>query len=143
MKRTIIALAAVVVLTAGIAVATPSRGFTTKLLGSATFDSLSIQESEPSTVSFVRAEIEPGGTSGWHSHPADVFVLVRKGRLAVIEGGDCTRTVYTAGDVFHETPGHVLKVINVGDDEVVNIVTFVGLTPGAAPTIDEANPCLT
>ena len=42
MKRTIIALAAVVVLTAGIVVATPSRGFTTKLLGSATFDSLSI-----------------------------------------------------------------------------------------------------
>ncbi len=141
MKRTIIALAAVVVLTAGIAVATPSRGFTTKLLGSATFDSLSIQESEPSTVSFVRAELQPGGTSGWHSHPADVFVVVRKGRLAVI-GEDCTRTVYTAGDVFHETPGHVLKVINIGDDEVVNLVTFVGLPPGAAPTIDEANPCL-
>ena len=143
MKRTIIALAAVVVFTAGIAVATPSRGFTTKLLGSATFDSLSIQESEPSTVSFVRAELEPGGTSGWHSHPADVFVVVRKGRLAVIQEGDCTRTVYTAGEVFHETPGHVLKVINVGDDEVVNIVTFVGLPPGAAPSTDEANPCLT
>ena len=62
MKRTIIALAAVVVLTAGIAVATPSRGFTTKLLGSATFDSLSIQEAEPSTALFVRVEQEVGGT---------------------------------------------------------------------------------
>ena len=142
MKRTIIALAAVVVLTAGIAVATPSRGFTTKLLGSATFDSLSIQESEPSTALFVRVHQEVGGTSGWHSHPADVFVLVKKGRVAVNEEGHCTPTVYTAGDVFHETPGHMLKVINIGDDEVVNIVTFVGLPPGAAPTTDEANPCL-
>ncbi len=143
MKRTIIALAAVVVLTAGIAVATPSRGFTTKLLGAATFDSLSIQESEPSTVLFVRAALEPGGTSGWHSHLADVFVLVRKGSVATIEEGDCTRTVYTKGDIFHETPGHPLKLLNVGDDEAVVIGTFIGAPPGAASFTDEANPCLT
>ena len=143
MKRTIIALAAVVVLTAGIAVATPSRGFTTKLLGSATFDSLSIQEAEPSTAFFVRVELEPGGTSGWHSHPADVFVLVRQGRVATIGEGDCTRTVYTKGEIVHETPGHVGKVMNVGDVEAVLIATFVGVPPGAAPLTDEANPCRT
>src|SRR5687768_230925 len=117
MKRTIIALAAVVVLTAGIAVATPSRGFTTKLLGAGTFDSLSIQESDPSSVLFVRVEQEVGGTSGWHSHPAHVFVLVKKGRVAVNGEGHCTPTVYTKGEVFHETPGHVHKAYNVGDDE--------------------------
>ena len=143
MKRSIIALAAVVVLTAGIAVATPSRGFTTKLLGSATFDSLSIQESEPSTALFVRVHQEVGGTSGWHSHPADVFVLVKKGRVAVNEEGHCTPTVYTAGDIFHETPGNVHKASNVGDDELVLIATFIGVPPGAATLTDEANPCRT
>ena len=143
MKRTIIALAAVVVLIAGIAVATPSSGFTSKLLGAATFDSLSIQESEPSNVLFVRVEQEPGGTSGWHSHPADAFVVVRNGRVAVIEEGDCARTVYTRGDVFHEEPGHVHKASNVGEGKLVLIVTFLGVPPGAAPLTDEPNPCLT
>jgi quercetin dioxygenase-like cupin family protein len=141
MKRTIIALAAVVVFTAGIAVATPSRGFTTKLLGSATFDSLSIQESDPSTALFVRVEQAVGGTSGWHSHPADVFVLVKKGRVAVNEEGHCTPTVSTAGDIFHEEPGHVHKASNVGDGELVLVATFLGVTPGAATLKDEANPC--
>ncbi len=141
MKRTIIALAAVVVFTAGIAVATPSRGFTTKLLGSATFDSLSIQETDPSTALFVRVEQAVGGTSGWHSHPADVFVLVKKGRVAVNEEGHCTPTVYTAGDIFHEEPGHVHKASNVGDGELVLVATFLGVTPGAATLKDEANPC--
>jgi quercetin dioxygenase-like cupin family protein len=143
MKRTIIALAAVVVFTAGIAVATPSRDYVTKLLGATTVDSLSIQKPGPSTALFVRAELAPNGTTGWHSHPAHVFVLVRQGRVAVIEEGDCTRAVYTRGEVFIETPGHVHKALNVGDDDVVLIATFVGLPPDAAPTTDEANPCLT
>lgn len=143
MKRIIIGLAAVVVFAAGIAVATPSRGFTVKLLGATTFDSLSIQESGPSTALFVRVEQEPGGTSGWHSHPAHVFVLVKKGRVAVKGEGDCARTIYTRGDIFRETPGHVHKASNVGDGELVLIATFLGVPPGAAPTTDEANPCLT
>ncbi len=143
MKRTIIALAAVVVLTAGIAVATPSRGYTAKPLGAATFDSLSIQESEPSTALFVRAELEEGGTTGWHSHPADVFVLVKKGRVAINGEGHCSPIIYTEGEIFQEEPGHVHKASNVGDDEVVLVATFLGLPPGAAPTTDEANPCLT
>jgi quercetin dioxygenase-like cupin family protein len=141
MKRTIIALAAVVVFTAGMAVATPSRGFTTKLLGSASFDSLSIQESDPSTALFVRVEIEEGGTSGWHSHPGDVFVLVKQGRVAINGAGHCTPSVYTAGEIFREEPGHVHKASNVGDGQVVLVATFLGLPPGAAPTKDEANPC--
>ena len=143
MKRTIIALAAVVVLTAGIAVATPSRGFTAKLLGSATTDSLSIQESEPSTALFVRVELEPGGTSGWHSHPANVFVLVKKGRVAVNGEGHCAPIIYTRGDIFQETPGHVHKASNVGEGKLVLIVTFLGVPLGAAPLTDEPNPCLT
>ncbi len=143
MKRTIIALAAVVVLTGGIAVATPSSGFTTKLLGAGTIDSLSIQEYGPSTALFVRVAQEPGGTSGWHSHPANVFVLVKKGRVAVSGEGDCAPIIYTKGDIFQEEPGHVHKASNVGDGELVLIATFLGVPPGAAPLTDEANPCLT
>src|SRR5512134_1922850 len=93
-KRVIIALAAVLVLTVGAAVATPSRGYIAKVLGATTIDSVSIRPDGPSVTLFVRAQIEPDGTTGWHSHPAHVFVLVKQGRVAIIEEGDCTRTVY-------------------------------------------------
>lgn len=143
MKRIIIGLAAVLVMTAGIAVATPSRGYVTKLLGSGSFDSLSIQPSGQSVALFVRAELEPGGTTGWHSHPAHVFVLVRAGRVALSDGDTCTRTVYNKGEIFLETPDHVHKATNVGNEQVVLLATFVGLPPDTPPTTDEANPCQT
>jgi quercetin dioxygenase-like cupin family protein len=143
MKRILIGLAAVLAISGGIAVATPSRGYEARALGSTTIDSLSIQPSGESVALFVRATIEPDGTTGWHSHPAHVFVLVRDGRVAVRDGDTCTRTIYTKGDVFLETPGHVHKASNVGDQQVVLIATFVGLPPNTPPTTDEANPCRT
>ena len=141
-KRVIIALAAVLVLTVGAAVATPSRGYVAKVLGSGTVDSLSIRHADPTTALFVRAALEANGTTGWHSHPAHVFVLVKAGRVALLNGDTCTRTVYDEGEIFMETPGHVHKATAVGDDPALLIASFVGLAPGSAPTTDEANPCL-
>ena len=141
-KRVIIALAAVLVLTVGAAVATPSRGYIAKVLGATTIDSVSIRPDGPSVTLFVRAQIEPDGTTGWHSHPAHVFVLVKQGRVAIIGEGDCTRKVYRPGEIFVETPGHVHKALNVGEDGVVLVATFVGLPPDTPPSTDEANPCL-
>ena len=141
MKRIIIGLAAGILLMTGIAVATPSHGYVATLLGATTIDSLSIRPSGESAALFVRAELAEGGTTGWHSHPAHVFVLVKKGRVAIVSE-ECSRAVYTPGEIFLETPGHVHKAINVGDGEVVLVATFVGMPPGAAPTTDEANPCL-
>ena len=54
--------------------------------------------------------------------------------------GDCTRNVYRPGEIFVETPGHVHKALNVEEDGVVLVATFVGLPPDTPPTTDEANP---
>lgn len=143
MKRILIGLAALAVLTAGVAVATPSRGYVPRVIGSGTVGPLSIEHPDPTTALFIRATLEPnGGTTGWHSHPAHVFVLVKKGRVALFDGDTCTRTVYEKGEVFLETPGHVHKAKNVGDEQVILIATFVGLPPDTPATTDEANPCL-
>ena len=143
MKRIMIGLAALVVLTAGVAVATPSRGYVARVIGSGTVESLSIQHADPTTTLFVRATLEPGGgTTGWHSHPAHVFVLVKAGRVGLFDGDTCTRTVYEKGEIFLETPGHVHKAKNVGDEPVLLIATFVGLAPDTPATTDEANPCV-
>jgi quercetin dioxygenase-like cupin family protein len=143
MKRIIIGLAAVLVISGGIATATPSRGFVSTVLGSTTIDSLSIQPSGESVALFLRVTLEPGGTSGWHSHPAHVFVLVRAGRVALADGDTCTRTVYKEGEVFVETPDHVHKATNVGNEQAVLLATFVGLPPGTPARTDETNPCRT
>jgi quercetin dioxygenase-like cupin family protein len=142
MKRIIIGIAALVVLTAGIAVATPSRGYVARVLGSGPVAPLSIQHADPTTALFVRAALEANGTTGWHSHPAHVFVLVKAGRVALSDGDTCTRTVYDKGEVFVETPEHVHKATAVGPDPALLIATFVGLAPDTPPTTDEANPCL-
>jgi quercetin dioxygenase-like cupin family protein len=141
MKRIIIALAAVAVVTAGVAVATPSRGFSAEVLGTKTVKRLSIEEPDPSTTMFIRIEQEVGGTSGWHSHPAHVFVLVKHGRVVRVNH-ECERTVFEKGEIFVERPGHVHKAINVGDNQLVLLATFVGLPPETPPTTDEPNPCL-
>jgi len=142
MKRIIIGIAAaVLVISGGIAAATPSRGFVVRPLGSTTIDSLSIQPSGESVALFVRVTIAHDGTTGWHSHPSNVFVLVRQGRVQLVDGDTCTRTTYNEGDVFVETPGHVHKAVNNGDEKVVLLANFVGLPPNTAPTTDEANPC--
>ena len=140
MKRTIIALGAATVLLAGVATATPPRGFTTKVLGATTVDRISVTEGEASNVAFVRVELAPDGTTGWHSHPSHVFVLVKSGRAVHIDDG-CGRTVFEEGQVFVEEPGHVHKVINPGDEPAVFIATFVGLPPDAPALTDEPNQC--
>ena len=141
MKRIIIGIAAVLVVSGGIAAATPPRGWAPEALGATTVDSLSITPDGPSVALFVRVAIQPDGTSGWHSHPSHVFVLVRHGRVALFDGDDCSRTVYNEGDVFVEMPGHVHKAKNIGDEKAVLIATFVGLPPNTPPTTDEDNPC--
>jgi len=141
MKRIIIGVAAVLVISGGIALATPSRGYVAEPLGSTTVGNLSINAYGDSVVLFVRATIDKGGTTGWHSHPSNVFVLVRHGSVAVRDGDTCTSNKYNEGDVFVEMPGHVHKATNIGDNQVVLIANFVGLPPGTPPTTDEANPC--
>jgi quercetin dioxygenase-like cupin family protein len=141
MKRIIIGLAAAAILVTGVAVATPTRGFTATLLGATTVDHISIDVHDPSNVVFARVEIEPGGTSGWHSHPSHVFVLVERGRAVHIDGDTCERTVLRKGDVFMESPGEVHRVLNNEDRSAFFIVNFVGLPPETPTLISQPNPC--
>ena len=42
---------------------------------------------------------QPGGNTGWHTHPGPSFVIVTQGSVTVYDGDDpaCTPHVYTAG----------------------------------------------
>jgi quercetin dioxygenase-like cupin family protein len=141
MKRIIIGLAAAAILVTGVAVATPTRGFTATLLGATSVDHISIDVDDPSNVVFARVEIEAGGTSGWHSHPSQVFVLVESGRAVHVDGETCERKVLRKGDVFVETPGEVHKIVTNRHRSATFIVNFVGLPPETPTLISEPNPC--
>jgi quercetin dioxygenase-like cupin family protein len=85
--------------------------------------------------------IAAGGSSGWHSHPGPVFVVVKSGTITHY-GADnpgCAADVHGPGTSFTEQGGHVHKATNQGAEAVVAVATFLA-PPGAALRIDEAKP---
>jgi hypothetical protein len=104
--------------------------------------------------------VSPGGSSGWHSHPGPVLVIVKTGTITFYragkhggqngddENGDnganapiCSRTVYPAGSAFVEVPapGHVMLAKNEGSTEATVTATYFA-PPGAALRIDRPWP---
>jgi hypothetical protein len=105
--------------------------------------------------------VAPGGSSGWHSHPGPVLVIVKTGTITFYragkhggqngddENGDnqkghaarCTRTDYPAGSAFVEVPapGHVMLAKNEGSTEATVTATYFA-PPGAALRIDQPAP---
>jgi hypothetical protein len=104
--------------------------------------------------------VAPGGTSGWHSHPGPVLVIVKTGTITFYRAGKhrgldgdeenpnnaahgptCSRTDYPAGSAFVEVPapGHVMLARNEGAIEATVTATYFA-PPGAALRIDQPAP---
>ncbi len=93
-------------------------------------------------VAIAQITVDPGGSSGWHSHPGGAIVVVQQGSLTVYEsvGGKCEITTYSAGQAFVERPGEVDQVINTGTIPYVLFVTFPRVPQGASARTDEPDP---
>lgn len=52
---------------------------------------------------------QPGGDTGWHTHPGPVVVVVKSGALTEYESNGCV-VVHPAGSVFFE--GEVHRAVN-------------------------------
>jgi len=85
---------------------------------------------------------EPGGSTGWHSHPGHSLITVTAGTVTVYEGDDpsCTPHVYTVGMGFVDAGGsHVHIIRNEGTIGAQTIA--VQLIPAGQPRrIDAADP---
>jgi quercetin dioxygenase-like cupin family protein len=86
--------------------------------------------------------VDPGGSSGWHSHPGGAIVVVNEGSLTVYRsiGSQCESTTYSAGQAFVERPGEVDQVINTGTAPYVVFVTFPRVPQGDSARIDIPDP---
>lgn len=86
--------------------------------------------------------IQPGGHTGWHSHPGPAFVIIKSGTLTFYDGDDrrCSPHAFSAGKAFVDRGGgHVHIARNEGTVPVELSVAY--LLPAGAPTrTDAANP---
>jgi quercetin dioxygenase-like cupin family protein len=142
------------------ALATPSQGFTSTTLAQGQFGEINVfnQFIQPGTKNLwlswqktkgvsdgsVLVNVwQPGGSTGWHTHPGHTLIFVAAGTLTEYEGDDptCTPHVYTAGMTFFVDAGgdHVHLVKNEG--AVVAQVIAVRLIPAGQPgRIDAPDP---
>ena len=87
---------------------------------------------------------EPGGFSGWHSHPGPAYVQVTGGEIEVYEADDPTCTPKLIGGegqppAFIEEPGHVHYVRSVGAVNYTSTAIFL-LPVGATLRTDAPSP---
>ncbi len=81
---------------------------------------------------------QPGGDTGWHTHPGPVIVVVKSGALTEFESNGCV-VIHPAGSVFFEQKGEVHRAINQTGGVTEAYATF--LSPaGAQPLIPAADP---
>ncbi|MCP9271450.1 cupin domain-containing protein [Mycolicibacterium arenosum] len=114
--------------------ATPGVGVSAKVLAQSTVDG----------VDYVTREItiQPGGSTGWHWHPGQVYGVIREGTLTHYDATDCAVDgVYNVGDPITERsgPGYVHVGRNLGP---VPLVMWVGyIEPAGEPLANDVpNP---
>ena len=127
----------------GIALATPPSGLVNILLARGTDASEGALPIQMGTdVVMTQITVDPGGSSGWHSHPGGAIIVVKTGSPTLNRaiGSQCQTTTYGPGDAFIERPGEVDDVVNAGAAPYVLYVTFPRVPPGGNPRIDEPDP---
>jgi len=81
--------------------------------------------------------VQPGGHSGWHTHPGPALFTVRAGTLTMYDGDDpsCTPQLFPAGtgSIEAETSAHNHMLRNETGNVAETIVTF--LVPVGTPTM--------
>jgi quercetin dioxygenase-like cupin family protein len=82
---------------------------------------------------------QPGGQSGWHTHPGPSLITVTEGTVTVYED-DCTSTTYSVGESFTDIGcGDVHNIRNETGAEAKTIAVQI-VPHGATRRIDAADP---
>ena len=127
----------------GIALATPPSGLVNTLLARGTDASHGTLPIQMGTdVVMAQITVDPGGSSGWHSHPGGAIIIVKQGSLTVYRsiGSQCRASTHDAGETFFERPGEVDQVVNTGTTPYILLVTFPRVPQGVSPRTDEPDP---
>jgi hypothetical protein len=85
---------------------------------------------------------QPGGTTGWHSHPGHSLIIVTSGTVTDYESSDrhCRPQVYTAPATFGDEGGDHVHMIRNETDTVATGYAVQLIPAGAARRIDADVP---
>ena len=128
------------------ALATPGQGFMPAPIVNGHFGTLNVNTAGDKTdkwgmhlktlddtdIGADRLTVQPGGFSGWHAHPAPVFVTVTQGTIEWFDASLCAAHTYTVGQSFIEPAYSPHNVRNAGGQVaefvaiVIKPVGFVG-----------------
>jgi quercetin dioxygenase-like cupin family protein len=144
---------------AGTVLATPSSGFTGTTLAKGTYGEIfshvqtqspqfwnEVINTEGSSDLYVQQNTwQPGGSTGWHTHPGPSFVIVTQGSVTAYDGDDptCTPHVYTAGtanNAFIDPGGGHVHIIRNETDAVAQTIAVQLIPAGAVRRQDAPDP---
>ena len=139
--------------------ATPPSGYTSTTLYRGTFSDINVlnqftpspgrswvsmqQTSGPSDLYVQQNVWQPGGTTGWHSHPGHSLIIVTEGTVTDYEGDDpnCTPHVYSSGMTFVDAGGeHHVHIIRNETGSEAQTIAIQLIPQGAARRIDKPDP---
>ena len=98
----------------------------------------------PCDTAFQQATVQPGGSSGWHTHPGATFVAVGQGEGTIyrVVGSDCPAEKIGVGTGFAQMPTELHMVRNEGTVPFVVYTLYVlpRGTPNTGIRIDQPQP---
>jgi quercetin dioxygenase-like cupin family protein len=123
-----VALAWAAVSLAGVtaAIATPPSGNISRnqlAVGKVT-DTIDIQRSEPTDFHIDVVTIDPGGNSGWHTHPGPEYSVIKAGEVVLVRAPNCDPITLKAGQGFFTPGGTAHMAHNDGKDPAEIYVTY-------------------
>lgn len=85
---------------------------------------------------------QPGGTSGWHTHPGHSLIIVTEGTVTTYEGDDpdCRPSVYTKGEGFVDEGGEHVHLIRNEGTVPASTIAVQTIPAGATRRIDAPDP---
>jgi quercetin dioxygenase-like cupin family protein len=141
---------------AGGAFATPGTGITTTIVAQAPFDPLNltaraqlpfawhakVKTHGPSDLYVVDNVIDPGGTTGWHSHLGPSLIIVKRGTITNYLGNDptCTPHTYTVGQGFVDPGGKSVHILRNEGTEQAETIAVQFVPQGGTRRIEESAP---
>jgi quercetin dioxygenase-like cupin family protein len=140
-KLTLLIVVLATLATSGIALATPPTGIrsiTDQVMGTLwhkvhlNSDHIKFQTKGPVDVVVQDVTYQAGATSGWHTHPGFVIVMIRSGNLKFYHE-DCTFDALEAGSTFVETGDDPVNARNESTGPVTLTATYV--VPHAVPLV--------
>jgi quercetin dioxygenase-like cupin family protein len=85
---------------------------------------------------------QPGGSTGWHTHPGNSLIFVAAGTVTEYESSDrdCKPHVYSKGMRFLDPRGDHAHIVRNEGDTVARTIAVQLIPAGVARRIDAADP---